>query len=409
MVPGIAMRRFLCIAVILPMLFSGISGTMSVVHSASHSSGNSQYFVFGQSAGNGSSDSHSSRSGITPNMFPRPPGGGGSTTVQVTLYIFDSAGQIEINGSSYSNGTTVSLISGGWYNINAVNINSGYTFYKWITDSNGYISDQNSGTTVFYPSNTGSLTMVIQGPNTNWGGLEVSGKGFNSVSTSITLPSSVEYPYWVNGYNQQITWGTCTTTEEVGFWTGLGGMTGNLWQAGIAIRQNSSSSTPWVYAWYEYVGLPGTPSSYTILPVPLYGIHVTLGDQVEVSIKVGGVGGQEVGYYTFTDDSVTQQTISGSVALPPNFFVNYPVSAEWVTEAPGIVALNFNSVLFSGFQTSFSSGSSYSYLYAPLATGVGMENFYYGLSYLHQYFTPYTGNFYLSGFYVNYSEQEGYD
>ena len=51
MVPGIAMRRFLCIAVILPMLFSGISGTMSVVHSASHSSGNSQYFVFGQSAG----------------------------------------------------------------------------------------------------------------------------------------------------------------------------------------------------------------------------------------------------------------------------------------------------------------------------------------------------------------------
>lgn len=410
---------FVAIVVIISVMPITYAATVSNGTHTTHVS----YVIANTHKGN-----NSNNGSISPLVQVPPPGGGGGGgyyTVYVTLYIFDSAGQITVNGQSYASGTTLPLKDTG-YSISADVTNTNYHFDAWITDSGLFsnaLSVSYSSSTEFYASGSGSLTLVVQsgGTGNNWAGLIEDGSGFNGVSGSITLPSSANY---ISG-----TWGA-PSEQIVSFWVGMGGYfyvpnQQALWQAGVTIQINSSSSSPWVYAWYEYV-CPGN-GKLTIAEQPIYGFHVRLGDTVDVSIGYQLKGTEyygfqeELGTYSFTDYNPslwTQTSITGSTDLglfdpydhanSQTFFASPPTTVEWISEDPSsnrFIMPTFNSAAFSQMSGTMNGNQVYPYIYSPLWSGwVDANNYWWCTGNLHQYLTPYLDNTLINGFHVNYSD-----
>ncbi len=266
-------------------------------------------------------------------------GGGGGTVSDVTLYVWNGEGQIDIGGYGYSNGAVVSLTEGISYSVSAQPA-SGYSFYQWMV-SGGTVSDGTSSSTSFTPTQ-GNVVLVLvlhfNPEDYNWGGYEISGSSITSASAQLVVPSA-KYVQGVEGAN--------TGEEFVVFWVGIGGDLGNanLWQAGIAIQMNNSNSA-WYYAWYEYVGT----STIGITPV----LNVHPGDSVSISISYSS----GTSYYNIQDLTSGASTGTQGKSFTPN-----TNTAEWIGESPGgfyFVVPNFGSITFSSIIT-----NAYNGFYAP--------------------------------------------
>lgn len=349
-------------------------------------------------------------------------GGGDETSVSYTyikLYIFNGFGNISINGIKFAGGRTVSLIEGDTYNICA-DPSYGCTFVRWLTNS-GTISNETSSTTVYtapYSNSSNSITMVIKSDYNcnNWAGMIESGNSFSEVSASIQLPNCIGYSQWKNPYGT-ISWGA-PSTEIVVMWVGLGGYNDNsLWQAGIAIQYNSSSTNlPWIYAFYEYVS---SNNNATIIMHPIYGYKIPFGGSIYVSVSYSIIGYEygwekQMGHYSFSD---CYGSISGSVLLgffDPldrsssfTFFKPAPTTAEWITEDPtdnNFIMPSFSQTSFSNMNTMYNGNNVYNYIYAPIEiSSVDAHKYSYLTLNLNQYLNTNLDNNILNGFDDTYS------
>ena len=282
-------------------------------------------------------------------IIPPPPSG---TSVHVELYIYGGLGEISLSypDDSFTNGTLVYEYANSQIDISAVDIPSGYVFYQWITNC-GNIGNSMASSTTFTVTANGTLAMIIQQSSTdyNWGGYIETGNDITSVSTQLILPSSVSYVSHVTD--------RLSSVSLVDFWVGIGGSSDNLnlWQAGVSIEINSSSSSPYVYAWYEYLYADNNGPA----PINVTGLQIGLGDTVDITVSYNPSTGTS--YYHF-DVLNTDSQKSGNVLFSPN-----TMTGEWIGEDPGgeyWVIPDFGSVVFSADNST--SDSSYTSLYAPI-------------------------------------------
>lgn len=295
-------------------------------------------------------------------ISPPPPG----TTVYVTAYIYGGLGDIKVSypGGSYSNNSTIYLLEGQQITISPTNLNSNYVFYQWITNC-GSIGNSMDSSTSFTPQGNGSLTMIIHliSPDYNWGGYIETGNKITSVSTQLVLPTSVSY---VSGVTNSF-----SSKELVDFWVGIGGSSSSadLWQAGLSIQINSSSSNkPYVYAWYEYLYSGNNGPS----PINVTGLQIVLGDTVDITISYNQSTGTSYYYFYIVNTGANK---GGNLQFSPD-----TTTGEWIGEDPGgayWVIPNFGNVIFSVDKST--SGSAYANLYAPILNIETWDSWQYNL------------------------------
>ena len=186
------------------------------------------------------------------------PSGDSEITIHICGNNGGSYGTIYLDGTDYYNGQTIVLPEYTNYQIYPASISKGMLFSQWLV-TGGTVADNTSSSTSFDPTQSSSvLVLILHYTSGNWGGYVVQGSnGLTDANVQFVVPGA-QYFSGVQG--------AASSEELVGFWVGIGGIGGNLWQAGVSIQMNNSNSV-WYYAWYEYVGTP------SINPVPVFNVH----------------------------------------------------------------------------------------------------------------------------------------
>lgn len=306
-----------------------------------------------------------------PDRIPPPPP---PSAVSITTYVFGGYGQIDISGTSYSNGQTVSLTSGSTYSISPSGVTSGHSFIQWEANS-GLLGSVTSSLTSYTPEYNGNLVLVLQATSgSNWAGYvesTASGNSINSLEGSFVLPSFNSY---VSGV-----YTAGTNQEQVGYWGGIGGFFGSdLWQGGIAWMINSSSSNPVLVAWWEAYPVNG--------PQYLWGetsyLGLTPGATISVLLSISASNDQSS--ITIGNPNWDGTGVGHSFSVTLNGFTPNLKSGEWILEAPGKVAPNVNPVTF----TVSSSLNTYTNLAGPVYKVYAQYVWNFGA--FTQYFVPTT-------------------
>lgn len=275
----------------------------------------------------------------------------GLPTGTVTFLIFNSTAQIDLAGTYYSNGQSASLYLGFNYAISMVNSRNHYRFFEWVANSGNFGGgNQNTSTTEstsFTRSSSGSLVLVVHKiwayyQENHWAGYIES--SLNSIyalretSISFIVPSS------------SYTAGGGTGTEDVAIWVGLGGYYGSLWQAGVLIQYNDSTSNAWIRIFFEFVPAGGVGSGPQFLspwsPSP--------NDILNVSISYNPSTGYS--HASFYDWSTGQSWVAPRQLVTPN-----TQTAEWIVEDPtnnAYVLPSLGGITINDWQTSLIGNSA---------------------------------------------------
>jgi peptidase A4-like protein len=259
--------------------------------------------------------------------------------VSIEIYPYNRSSEsnpleIEINGSFYPNGaiahlpnaTTLWLSDLAEYQINGYRIG----FEEWGTTA-GNLSNPHLLYSTLTVSQPGALEALTVDVDTNWAGYvdAVNNSTKLSVGTQFTVPQSI-YNSSANasGYEQAI-----------GFWVGIGGDVGPLWQAGIQLNY-SPSGVLTLRPWYEYVGPKGGPVVFG----PLAYI-VQTGNLMDLNVSVCGPPRCGSWYDNWSIVDLNQPKYSGQpLGSGPheNWSGTWPGStvvdtrtAEWIAESPG--------------------------------------------------------------------------
>ena len=289
-------------------------------------------------------------------------GGGGCSYTSVPLFAYGGEAQVTVNGTSHIDGTYFLFCIGVPYSIGVSNVQPGYTFHQWISNS-GTFANPGSASTVFTPQSAplqSGLSAVLFSSYSNgqagWSGYEISTYAgspvISSVSGSFQVPST--------------SYTSCSicTNNQVAIWMGIGGSFGNLAQAGIGIGWYLYDGvpdplcTPCYWAFYEDVGKDLTPTYYNSLPLGP-------GDQVSITVSTSnGHASYSVGVYTGT----------WSYWNPPAVtFTPDQTTAEWVAEDPSNTLWVLpNTGTLSFFSPAYTEGSTtfYNFLGPVLAMQV---------------------------------------
>lgn len=254
-----------------------------------------------------------------------------------------------VNGSSnmlHQNGDVVPLAYGTSYTLGITGLYGGCfylhgncvqqvndSFLRWATSSNGSLSNATNPRTTFAMGSPGLLESLTFLHVINWAGYVdgTDSRATSSAGGKFVIPStSWNNTNWVNG-------GSPHLGEWFSIWVGLGGA-GNrsLWQAGVQVTYNNSSSSVRLVPWWEYYSWNNMPN-----PVLNYSFVANPGDSILVNVSVSG--GRDS--WSITDLNNNQHW-SGSISS-----TTYPVdlsSAEWVAEEPnsGFIP-NFSPVAFT--------------------------------------------------------------
>ncbi len=331
-------------------LFSGVGMGFSVPTARSSVKGNNSIQL------SGGSDSVSNRANFSiqdalptqvsqPSLF--------CSSVNVILNIFGGVGKINIDGTSYSNGNTVSLCSGEKYTISPSNVASGYSFFEWEETGGEFGGTSNSwtiaSTTTFYPDvSYCELALILNATDPqvspfigSWSGYVESGTAFARVSATFAV-QSVSYISGVKNNSHP--------QEFVLQWVGIGGLLGTaaLWQIGLIYMVNSSTSKEQVQGFYETTGGSSGNTGFVFVP-----FHTYPGDTVTAVVTYSN--GICRGYL---NDSTTGSKFSTSnIEFSPN-----TQTADWVVEDPqtcGVFGCLINQYVIPQFGSmSFGSISS---------------------------------------------------
>lgn len=265
------------------------------------------------------------QSTIQPDRLPPPP----PSSVSVTIYIYKGQGEVNIAGTTFSNGQTVTLNQYYVYSISPINIASDDIFLEWMTSAGFFTSNSGqvstSSTDSFEPTTNGDLILV---PNStvaaNWAGYEQPGSTISSATGTFNIPNTQYTGGVTNGPSSE---------ELVYIWVGIGGTTSNnFWQAGIGIEYANSASSPWVFAWYENPAI--NPSV-----VVINNFYPHEGDNITVTVSYSG----GTGSYTIQDNT-NGKIASGSENNLGGIQQN---TAEWIVEWTDYVLPSFNNIPFS--------------------------------------------------------------
>lgn len=166
----------------------------------------------------------------------------------LTARIFEGWGTVKIGGTLLSNGQSIAEQGGSVVAVSGSPSKSSYPFWRWVSDDGQFanlLSNATNLTVRNAPSGVGNVSLLLN--NTTWGywdGLVASGSGFSEVSGTFSIPSTAE----------ECSGSTCENTTSI--WVGIGGVNGNLWQAGVCLYSCYNSS-PWrgsagrAYAFYQ--------------------------------------------------------------------------------------------------------------------------------------------------------------
>jgi hypothetical protein len=159
--------------------------------------------------------------------------------------------------------------------------------------------------------------------------------------------------------------GTCSSSNNVGLWIGLGGTTGNddLDQQGIACGNPYLGGTNSYKAFLELC-CPVSGGD----PVYFCGYNWTLpaGDKIYQNMSFQTSSNTA---YFYIDDETTG-TIHSCSRTPPSGWSWDLNTSEWIAEAPAGVAVDFHSVAFSDALTELSSNSTWVSLGSQTVTKV---------------------------------------
>jgi hypothetical protein len=174
----------------------------------------------------------------------------------ITMYVSESypsggsIATIQFNGTYYSSGNIVCVSPSGTYSI-AATTSAGYYFLQWSTTIGTLGSYTSSSTTLgslpAIPPNSKSpwpsgVLWLIANETTlaSWGGFVSEATQFTGVSALLELPGS-------------FAWNGGTGANSVAFWIGLS-QKNILWQAGVYVVMNSSTSSLWIVPFWECIG-----------------------------------------------------------------------------------------------------------------------------------------------------------
>ncbi|MBX8636121.1 MAG: hypothetical protein KIS30_09050 [Thermoplasmata archaeon] len=282
---------------------------------------------------------NASQGTMSPDRLPPPP----PSTVSVTIYIYKSQAQVNVAGTTYSNGQTTTLDKYSVYSISPVSIAGGDTFLEWMTSAGFFISSggqvSTSSTDSFEPTGNGDLVLV---PNStvvsNWAGYEQSGSAISGATGTFNIP--------ITQYTGGVTNGP-SSEELVYIWVGIGGTTSeSFWQAGIGIDYANLGSSPRVFAWYEDPAI--NPSV-----VVINNFYPHEGDNITVTVS----------YSSGTGSYIIQDNTNGKIASGSenNLGSIQQNTAEWIVEWTGYVLPSFSNIPFS-----FIGSNTYNAFHSPV-------------------------------------------
>lgn len=231
----------------------------------------------------------------------------------ITTHVFNGSGTIKIGGVSFGNNAlgiiyipdTVSLramVSASFTRLNG-------SFGGWLATL-GVIGSKYSPTTniTFWGTDTtAGLTMLLNRSTGNWAGMSVSSGSVSSVAAEFVIPSF----HWTGPNGSGGGLDNCSNPipgESTSIWLGIGsasnssGVQGWLWQAGIVLWLNSSTSSPWVRVFAEEIPegqspdcqvyadkgnqFPANDNEFAVTPGPLT-YQPQIGDIVDIFLQVG--------------------------------------------------------------------------------------------------------------------------
>jgi len=177
---------------------------------------------------------------------------------------------------------------------------------------------------------------------TNWAGyiagsLFVHSHTYVAVKANLTVPSNT---------------GTCSSSNSVGFWIGLGGTN----ESNGLVQQGVECGNTYVGSGSAY--RPFTEFASTAHPVAFCGFS-------SWTLAAGDVIYQNMSFQTSTnkaffylEDQTSGVTHSCSATPPVGWAWNLNV-AEWIAESPPGFSINFHSVTFTNAHTELSSNSTW--------------------------------------------------
>jgi hypothetical protein len=259
--------------------------------------------------------------------------------VQIAILPFNLSNElhpleVEINGTFYSNGATAHLANITTYLLSVLGsyqvTNNHIGFAEWGSTA-GSLSNPQSPYSTLTIAQPGTLEALTVDVDDNWAGY-VEATTFServSVGAQFAIPQT--------SYN--ITQNASGYKQVLGFWVGVGGYVGPLWQAGIQMAY-SQAGVLTVRPWYEYVGPSGGP---LVFGPAAYGMHA--GDLL--MMNVSACGPQKCGAWAdnWSIIDLNQRpyqgqpsgtgphenwsgTWAGSTVVDTN-------STEWIAESPG--------------------------------------------------------------------------
>lgn len=265
----------------------------------------------------------------------------------LTTHIFNGSASLKIGGGTFGNGAlgriyipdTVSLsavIPTGWSRLDG-------SFGYWYTSLGSVASKFAPTTTIaFWSTNTtGDLNMVLNRTNSTWGGLVVSAANVSSVAAEFVVPAFK----WAGPSNGGGS-GTdaCTNKpvpgEVLAIWEGIGfagdalGPEGWLWQAGIDLWLNSSTSAPWVRVFAEE-----SPAGFT----PECPVYADANDYFPSNDGIPGVAANPLTYQPQVGDTIDVYLSVGHCAISGGYtcgnltikITHNGASAYWPSSSPG--------------------------------------------------------------------------
>ena len=171
------------------------------------------------------------------------------------------------------------------------------------------------------------ISQAQKAPFPNWSGFEVTSQKYNYIATQWTVPAVTFVNY-----------GSSASQEKASVWIGLGGISGNLLQAGTDSTVTSTGSTTYT-AWFQTVPDAGIDSD------PLTGCHmlsgpssvpctVAAGDTIDVEIICNYPPLDSCPSWTTSIIDETQSWAwgNGSINFAPD-----QSSAEFIVEAPKVL------------------------------------------------------------------------
>jgi hypothetical protein len=186
-----------------------------------------------------------------------------STTCDtVTFLTADEYGQplakISFDSTTYDAGQKDLALPGYTYPISPAWVAGSNYSWEWTTTA-GSVTDPTSSSAELTVTQSGYLILDTNSTG-SWGGYKLATSSVDQVYTEFRLPGTLS---WTSGPGEP-----SDTPQSVAFWIGMGGVNHTssgaiepLWQGGIDMAINSSTSTLWIVPFVECLGSSfGCPS-----------------------------------------------------------------------------------------------------------------------------------------------------